>query len=124
MTLLLALLLSATPDAQSRGPSEATIPASVQSAAEPMGNAPELPLDKLLHASISANLVLGVTAVARMAGLPPRWALLLGSGVALVVGALREVLGNGDWQDMAANGLGVGAGVVTAAVFFHAGGEF
>lgn len=76
----------------------------------------DVPLDKVAHASVSANLVLGGAAVAHALG-APRWvALGVGVGLATVAGLLRELLGNRDAWDLAANAVGIAAGSATYAV--------
>lgn len=82
-----------------------------------------LPLDKVLHASISANLNLGCVAVATRAGAPHLWALGLCSAGTLLVGALKEVVwdlamrrGTPDAVDFAFDCLGTGAGAVVAGL--------
>ena len=121
--LALALILATSPLAESRGPSEYSIPATVRSeATAPSASADGVPLDKLLHASISANLVLGFAAIAHAFGAPDWLALAVGAGVSLAFGVVRELVGNRDPLDMAANGLGVGAGVVVSGLLL--GGTF
>lgn len=115
MTALLALLLAVSPLAESRGPSPAGHPRTLQSeAAQPSSNPGELPLDKLLHASVSANLAFGFAALAHVAGMHPDHAIWLGAGLALAVGIAREALGNWDVADLGADVVGVVAGGVTA----------
>lgn len=79
----------------------------------------EIPLDKLLHASLSANLQLGLTALLALV-LDPDPALFFGAMLAVAIGAAKELIhdrflgrGTPELLDMAANLLGVGAGVVT-----------
>lgn len=120
--LALALILATSPLAESRGPSEHRMPATVRSEATAPGAAavPELPLDKLLHASISANLVLGTAALARALGLSDGWAIGLGMGVSALAGVLKELLVDAwlqreavDPVDLLADGFGLVAGTLT-----------
>lgn len=76
--------------------------------------------DKILHASTSANLTLGFAGLFSLCGIDSTTSLWAGAGVALLIGAAKETLWDGalgrgtpDWQDMAANALGTGAGLVT-----------
>lgn len=94
---LVALLLTATPSAEL------------------------VPLDKVAHASVSANIVLGVAALSHQLGAPKPWAIGIGVTVALGAGLARELLGNHDWADMAANSVGICAGALTA--FFLLSGD-
>lgn len=115
MTALLAILLVASPLADTRGPTEATIPTTVQGEASP-SIAPSsgwLPRDKLLHASSSACLTFGLTTLATLAGMEPDHALLLGAGLTFAVGLAIELFGNQDPLDLLADGGGIAAAVVT-----------
>lgn len=133
MSLLLALLLAGAPLADSRGPTEATLPTTVVGEASPSvaPGSGELPMDKLLHASLTANLSLGLTALCRVVGFNARASMLIGGGLALVVGLAKELVwdlalrrGTFDVGDLGANVGGVLAAKATEALFFHAGGSF
>lgn len=78
-----------------------------------------IPLDKLLHASLSANVTFGVTALCLKLGLEPAQAAAIGVGFSLALGAAKELvwdlaLGRGtpDPWDMAANASGTTAGII------------
>lgn len=77
-------------------------------------------LDKLLHASISANVVIGTTALLSFTRWPMWQRILAGVVSAVSLGLLKESLdllqtGRWDWGDVAADGVGVLAG---AGVFY------
>lgn len=114
MTLLLLALLAGAPDAQSRYATEATLPTTVRGESAPSIAPPgALEMDKLLHASISANLVLGFSTLGIAFGMHPDHATWLGVGLTLAIGIAREVLGNWDPLDLGADGVGILAGVGT-----------
>lgn len=82
----------------------------------------DVPLDKVAHASVSANLTLGVSAVAHLLG--AKHPLLIGIVTALTVGLLKELvwdlaLGRGSPEvlDVVANVLGVTSGALVAVAF-------
>jgi uncharacterized protein YfiM (DUF2279 family) len=77
-------------------------------------------LDKLLHASISANVVIGTTALLSFTRWPMWQRVLAGVVSAVSLGLLKETVdllqtGRWDWGDLAADGVGVLAG---AGVFY------
>lgn len=123
MVAVLSMVLAASPLTAPPGPSAAGYRAAQDEVATPAVEPhPALALDKLLHASISANLVLGVASLAHLCGMPDWAAVAIGAGVSLTLGILREVFGNRDPMDMVANGVGIAAGVVTATILL--GGTF
>jgi hypothetical protein len=82
-----------------------------------------LPVDKVLHASISANLTAGLSGILIRAGVKPAAALLIGAGTVLAIGALKEVVydwllhkGTPDAADFAFDALGTGAGAVAVGL--------
>jgi hypothetical protein len=78
-----------------------------------------MPLDKLLHASLSANLAFGFSAVLVHFGIPPVHAAWIGASAALSLGLAKELLwdlglhrGTPDPFDFAADAVGTAAGLV------------
>ena len=72
-----------------------------------------IPTDKLLHASVSCNVMVFLCALC-----PIWWSALL----TLEIGAAKEVYdkcsgkGNAEWQDLLADAVGIVAGGVIAAM--------
>jgi hypothetical protein len=82
-----------------------------------------MPIDKVLHASISANLEMGCVAVVRGLGASPQWALGGCALGVLALGAAKELVwdlamrrGAPEVADFAFDVLGTGAGLVVAGL--------
>lgn len=83
-----------------------------------------LELDRMLHASVSANLSIGITTLLVKFGIPPPYAIAVGHGGALLIGYFKEFVldSRPDMWDLAANAIGtqVGSATVALALSFNA----
>jgi hypothetical protein len=99
-------------------------PPSLQSTSAPAGGeAFGLPVDKVLHASLSACLDLGLSAALVAGGVSKTGALLTAAGATLALGAAKELVwdfalgrGSPELADFVFDVLGTGAAFVSVAL--------
>lgn len=82
-----------------------------------------LPLDKVLHASLSANLEAACMGISIKLGTDPKWAALGCTAGVLLIGGLKELVwdlalhkGTPDVADFIADTIGTGAGLIAVGL--------